>query len=61
MDYIWGAISNGLITRRSCEAALFKASLSYGSDGLFNRDDCGALGGVPGGESLIDIDVGERP
>jgi lysozyme len=40
-------ILDGLITRRACEASLFKGILSYGNDGKFHRDDCESLGAAP--------------
>ena len=54
-----GVVLNGLINRRSCEAALFRGTLSLRSDGRFYRDDCAALGAAPEDENLIDIDAGE--
>lgn len=52
-------VLNGLVSRRACEAALFRGVLRLGADKRFHRRDCEALGVAPGVEELIDIDVGE--
>lgn len=56
-----GQVSNGLIARRACEAALFTASISYRSDNRLYREDCQSLGAADGTEAPIDILVGESP
>ena len=54
-----GTVLDGLVTRRQCEAALFKGTLKYRSNGKFYREDCSALGAAPVTEALVDISTGE--
>ena len=55
-----GQILDGLITRRACEAALFRKQLKYRSDGTFNRSDCKSLGAASSSGSVIYIETGEK-
>jgi lysozyme len=55
-----GRVLPGLITRRACEASLFRGELKLNSNGEFDPASCQTLGAAPSGESLIDIDSGER-
>lgn len=54
-----GVIMNGLIARRSCEAALFAGVKTVGADGKFNRNTCDSLGAVPVSGEIVDILKGE--
>lgn len=54
-----GKVSNGLISRRACERALFRGDISYRADGKFHREDCEQLGVGNGTENPIDITIGE--
>ena len=54
-----GEISNGLIARRNCEAALFSGKLNYPPGKKFARADCSSLGAAPEVVDLIDIRVGQ--
>lgn len=53
-------VLSGLVSRRSCEAALFKNQLTPGAGGVFIRADCESLGAAPSGGDLIDIDTGKE-
>ena len=56
-----GVIQNGLVERRTCEAALFRGVLTLEKDGHFSRSQCASsLGAAPPSGPLIDIDVGEQ-
>jgi lysozyme len=55
-----GRILEGLLVRRSCEAALFKGALKFAADKKFRREDCAYLGAIPPTENLIDIEIGEK-
>jgi lysozyme len=50
----------GLISRRACEAALFRNQLKPNAGGEFVRGDCESLGAAPLSGTLIDVDTGKE-
>ncbi|WP_431267892.1 lysozyme [Dankookia sp. P2] len=54
-----GRVLDGLVTRRSCESAMFRGDVNISSP-RFRRQDCGQLGAAPDAEELLDIRTG-RP
>ncbi len=57
--YANGQEFEGLVTRRACEAALFRSEISLRPDGSFQRADCASLGVADGAGPPIDIFLGE--
>jgi lysozyme len=57
--YAGGVELPGLITRRSCESALFTGALQYDAQGQFSRSQCVAAGVAASVGEAIDIEVGE--
>lgn len=55
-----GKTLDGLIARRNCEAELFRGKLHLAADGTFHRESCENLGAAAPGETLIDIEMGEK-
>jgi lysozyme len=55
-----GKVLQGLVDRRSCEEALFRAQLALDDKGKLNRAQCAGLGAAPTAGPPIDIRAGER-
>ena len=58
--YSKGKVLPGLVTRRACEAMLFKNQLLGDKAGHFIRAECETLGAAPATGTLIDIDTGQE-
>jgi hypothetical protein len=47
------------VTRRACEAALFRGDVQFNTLGKFDRESCSGNGIADDGGDPIDINVGE--